>query len=407
MHIPPPSCPVLSALAVSLYVVFAQPAMSQGPTGRTMVLMAPAILGQTATFAMNYPVSATGNFYAFLWSAPPHTGSTPVTVPGFTVHGVALINPSNFVPAYSGLLGSSGTVIHTLPVPAASGFLGYSWDLQSLDLQIASSDMYLADNELQLYISGNNIPANMMPIAAGSFSMGSNEATGAPYYSAAVERPVHQVTISRPFWMGKYEVTQAEYLAVMNTNPSWFQVGSYPNSVNGPVETVSWNDAMAYCAALTAREAAAGRLPAGYQYRLPTEAEWEYCCRAGTTTEFHYGISLDCSQARFGYSYHTNSSCNANSTVVVGGYVPNAWGLFDMHGNVLEWCLDSWDGSRNYPASQVVDPYVNSGPDRVIRGGRWRSISGYCRSAFRGGVYPSYGGDDLGFRVVLAPVLVP
>jgi formylglycine-generating enzyme required for sulfatase activity len=218
---------------------------------------------------------------------------------------------------------------------------------------------------------------------------------------------VHQVTISRPFCIGKYEVTQAEYQAVMNANPSYFQGAAWPTSADRPVELVSWHGAMAYCAALTAREAAAGRLPAGYQYRLPTEAEWEYCCRAGTTTEFHYGNSLDCSQAKFGYSYHTSSSCSSSSTNVVGGYAPNAWGLFDMHGNVWEWCLDWWDGSVNYPSSLVVDPHVsNSGSYRVIRGGSWLLNSNFCRSASRFWNFPARRSFYLGFRVVLAPVLV-
>ncbi|MBI5850662.1 MAG: formylglycine-generating enzyme family protein [Planctomycetes bacterium] len=248
----------------------------------------------------------------------------------------------------------------------------------------------------------------MVAIPPGTFLMGSNAATGVPYFSIAWERPVHQVTISRPFCMGRYEVTQAEYQAVMGSNPSYFQGAPYPNSANRPVEQVTWNDAMAYCAALTARESAAGRLPAGYQYRLPTEAEWEYCCRAGTTTEFHYGNSLVCGQASFWYSYHSLSSCNnSSSTGVVGGYTANAWGLHDMHGNVWEWCLDWGDGSANYPAGAVTDPYVFSGPLRVIRGGSWGNDSRYCRSAGRIGDNPSGGYLHLGFRVVLASVLVP
>jgi len=249
-------------------------------------------------------------------------------------------------------------------------------------------------------------PPGMKPIAAGSFSMGSNAAPGAPYYSQPYERPVHQVTITRPFWMGEHEVTQAKYQALMGSNPSNFQSASWPNSSNRPVERVTWYNAMAYCAALTAQAAAAGQLPLGYQYRLPTEAEWEYCCRAGTTTEFHYGNSLFCGQANFSYSFHSSSSCLTSSTALVGHYAPNPWGLFDMHGNVIEWCLDSWDGSANYPSAAVTDPYVNSGPGRVFRGGSWGSFSCFCRSAYRSWSNPSRWGSNLGFRVVLAPVLV-
>jgi len=381
-------------------------AAAAGQAGRTMNLLAPVLLGQTAVFSMSYPVAATGNFYAFLWSSPPFAGVTPITVPGFTVHGVARVDPNNFVSAHAGLLGPSGTVAHNLAVPNDPSFLGYAWDLQSVDLAIASSDLFFADNELQLYISGNNIPANMVPIPAGSFLMGANTMTGAPYYPLASERPVHQVTISRPFWIGKYEVTQAEYLAVTNHNPSHFQGASYPNSGNRPVDSVTWNDAMAYCAALTTLEAAAGRLPAGYQYRLPTEAEWEYCCRAGTTTEYHYGNTLVCAQANFWYSNHTTSHCLVGNTIVVGSYTANAWGLHDMHGNVWELCLDWWNGGANYPAGPITDPYVTSGPIRVFRGGGWLGVSNVCRSAFREGNFPTYTNDNLGFRVVLAPVLL-
>jgi formylglycine-generating enzyme required for sulfatase activity len=193
--------------------------------------------------------------------------------------------------------------------------------------------------------------------------------------------------------MGKYEVTQSEWRAVMGTSPSYNQGPPLP------VERVSWNGAMAYCAALTAQERAAGRLPSGYQYRLPTEAEWEYCCRAGTTTEWNVGSSLSCGQA--------NSHLCVESTVMVGSYAANPWGLHDMHGNVWEWCLDAWDGSANYPSGALSDPYVSSGPFRLFRGGSWDIPEYLCRSAARSGGGPSFGSIEVGFRVVLAPVLVP
>jgi len=384
------------------------PLVSQ-TTGRTMQLLAPAVVGQTATFGMTYPASATGNLYAFLWCAPPFAGTATLSVPGFTLHGAIRVDPQTAVTSAMGVLGASGTVAHSLAIPNHPSFVGYAWDQQSVDLGISTSTLWFADNELTLSIANTPLPSlNMVTIAPGTFQMGSSVTplNVAPYYNRADAQPVHQVTITRPFWIGKYEVTQAEYLAVMNTNPSYFQGASYPNSANRPVENVTWNQAMAYCAALTAQEAAAGRLPAGYQYRLPTEAEWEYCCRAGTTTEFHYGPTLVCGQASFNYSYHTNSYCAPNVTVVVGGYAPNAWGLHDMHGNVWEWCLDWWDVSSNYPASPVVDPYVNSGPYRVYRGGSWDYNSDNCRSAHRYWWFPTFLNNNLGFRVVLAPVLV-
>jgi formylglycine-generating enzyme required for sulfatase activity len=234
----------------------------------------------------------------------------------------------------------------------------------------------------------------MVPIPAGTFQMGSTAIGG----TAA---PVHAVTITQPFWCGKYEVTQAEYQAVRGTNPSQFQGASYPNAPQRPLERVTWNDAMAYCAALTATEAAAGRIPAGYQYRLPTEAEWEYVCRAGTTTEWNTGTSLVTSQANFGSGF-------SGQTTVVGSYAANPWGLFDTHGNVWEWCLDSWDGSANYPSSAVADPYVSGGPLQVFRGGGWGTTADSCRSALRvNSLGPGSGFGLIGFRVVLAPALVP
>jgi formylglycine-generating enzyme required for sulfatase activity len=232
---------------------------------------------------------------------------------------------------------------------------------------------------------------NMVMISSGTFQMGSNAIGG----NAA---PVHAVTITQPFWVGKYEVTQAEYQAVRGSNPSFHQGASYPNSPQRPVERVTWNDAMAYCSALTATETVAGRIPAGYQYRLPTEAEWEYVCRAGTTTEWNTGASLACGQANF-------SGCGPGQTTVVGSYPANPWGLFDTQGNVQEWCLDSWDGSANYPSSAVADPYVSSGQGRAFRGGSWGLGAGFSRSALR--FITPFMLSLIGFRVVLAPVLVP
>jgi len=244
-------------------------------------------------------------------------------------------------------------------------------------------------------------PAGFVAIQPGTFQMGSNAANGAPYYNEYgwSPQPVHAVTISYAFWMGAKEVTQAQYAALMGSNPSYF--GGNPNF---PVERVSWFNARAYCAALTAQQAALGTVPAGYEYRLPTEAEWEYACRAGTTTEFNTGASLVCSDARFYYSYHSNSSCGSGSPVSVGSYAPNAWGLYDMHGNVWEWCLDS---VANYPAGAVTDPFVTGGPYRVIRGGSWFNDSVFCRSAVRSNLGPGNTDSTVGFRVVLAPVLVP
>lgn len=245
---------------------------------------------------------------------------------------------------------------------------------------------------------------NMVAIQGGAFQMGSpvTPLNVTPYFNDAVAQPVHAVTITLPFWVGRYEVTQAEYQAVMGTNPSAF-VGPQK-----PVEQVSWNDAMAYCAALTLSETAAGRVPAGYQYRLPTEAEWEYCYRAGTTSEYWFGPVIACGQENFDFNYHTGSNCGIGQTANIGSYLANPWGLHDVAGNVFEWCLDSFDSSSaTYPSSAVSDPYVTSGPSRIFRGGSWNDDSVVCRAARRSWVGPRHTYQGLGFRAVLAPILVP
>lgn len=252
-------------------------------------------------------------------------------------------------------------------------------------------------------MNGWPTPPGTVAIQAGSFQMGSNAPSGPPYYGNFNERPVHDVTISYCYWMGQFEVTQAEYVVLMGTNPSYF------TGANRPVERVSWHSARAYCAALTAQQSALGNVPPGYQYRLPTEAEWEYACRAGTTTEFNVGSELFCNQAKFHYSYHSNTACYSSgsseaSTVSVDSYAPNAWGLFGMHGNVREWCLDSY---AVYSTAPVMDPFVTGGLSRLVRGGNWENNSQSCRSALRLFSPPGHTYFGIGFRVVLAPVLVP
>jgi formylglycine-generating enzyme required for sulfatase activity len=374
-------------------------------TGRTMQVLAPAVMGQTARFGMNYPPSAVGNPYTVLWSMPPFAGTVPLTLPGFTVQGLLRVAPASFLSSYAGVL-PSVPVSHSLAIPDHPSFVGMAWDLQSVDLSVGSATVWLADNDLSLVVADAPPPhLDMVWIPAGTFSMGSSVLVVGmpPYYHAWNEQPLHQVTLRWPFWIGRCEVTQAQYLAVMGTNPSLFQGPLYPNSARQPVEMVSWNDAVAYCAALTASERAAGRVPAGYEYRLPTEAEWEYCCRAGTTTEFHHGAALLCGQANVLRS-HTGTYCFIDQTAPVGGYAANAWGLHDMHGNVAEWCLDAWDHSVNYSYWPVVDPFVQVGAVRIVRGGDYHSAAAFCRSASRAGSIPTSVYRVIGFRVVCAPL---
>lgn len=222
----------------------------------------------------------------------------------------------------------------------------------------------------------------MVPIAPGEFTMGSANGD-------SDEKPQTRVTISRPFFLGATEVTQAQWRTVMGSNPSNFKGDTLP------VEQVSWDDAMAFCKKLTERERSAGRLPAGWEFTLPTEAQWEYACRAGTTGD--YAGNLD---AMAWYAKNSESKTHA-----VGTKQANAWGLYDMHGNLWEWCAD-WYAS--YSGGSMTDPTgAASGSFRVYRGGGWNISAGFCRSAYRRYFSPAYRDDGLGFRPALAHATQP
>jgi len=259
----------------------------------------------------------------------------------------------------------------------------------------------------QRFYRAVSVPApadpNLVFIQPGTFLMGS-PANEAERNSDEIQHPVR---ISRGFWMEKYLVTQGDYLGVMGTNSSYFV---FNDDLTLPADAVHWADATNYCALLTQRERANGRIPINYTYRLPTEAEWEYACRAGTTTAFYLGDSLVADQANFYaiYEYHgvlgtvTNLDASfVNATTPVGSYEPNAWGLYDMIGNVVEWCHDWYGG---YPAQSLIDPQgAGFGVGHVYRGGAWGNPATQCRSASRGVsgagvVFPG----GWGFRVVLA-----
>ncbi len=218
---------------------------------------------------------------------------------------------------------------------------------------------------------------------------------------------LHQVTLTKGFWLGKYEVTQAQWYAAMETDPSYFK-GSLR-----PVEQVSYELCMAFCKRLTAIQRAAGRLSDKYEYTLPTEAQWEYACRAGTTTALNNGKDLttlnglcpNLSEVAW-YGNDNGSGGTAKGvTHMVGMLIPNAWGFYDMQGNVWEWCLD-WYGT--YPDMEVTDPLGpdnNMGYSRVHRGGSWVDIR-WCRSSTRGVVkiISDHAAGNLGFRLALVPV---
>jgi len=237
----------------------------------------------------------------------------------------------------------------------------------------------------------NSLGMRFVLVPAGEFLMGSPE--GEPLREAD-EGPVHRVRITRPFYMGATEVTQAQWTAVMGSNPSAFRGGALP------VEHVSWHDAVAFAEKLSARE--------GRRYRLPTEAEWEYACRAGSQTPFSSGGALapDCANCDFacaGAPSRDRRAAGGEKTTPAGALEPNAWGLHDMHGNVYEWCSD-WYDAWYYGRSPVDDPpggkQTSQWTAKILRGGAFYSPSWACRSAARHRDYPAYADDFYGLRLV-------
>jgi formylglycine-generating enzyme required for sulfatase activity len=218
-------------------------------------------------------------------------------------------------------------------------------------------------------------------ISPGEFMMGSPDSEKD---RGSDEGPQHHVRISKGFYMSVTEVTQGQWKAVMGSEPSSFQL----NDDNLPVDSISYTDAVEFCCKLSQKE--------GKGYRLPTEAEWEYACRAGTTTRFYFG---DRDSQLSDYAWHAGNS--RRKTHTVGQKKPNAFGLYDMHGNVRELCSD-WYDEGYYSQSPADDPKGSStGKKRVLRGGCWYDDAGYCRVATRHYVSLVYSGYDIGFRLVL------
>ena len=236
----------------------------------------------------------------------------------------------------------------------------------------------------------NSIGMKLVYIPAGKFMMGSPDTEKG---RNSDEWPQHEVEITKGYYLGKYSVTQAEFKKVMGKNPSWFAAsGGGKARVAGldtsrfPVEMVTWADAKEFCRRLSAKE--------GKEYRLPTEAEWEYACRAGTKTAYHVGEALLERNANFGGK--------KGRPVAVGSYAPNAWGLCDMHGNVWQWCED-WYARDYYANSPLRDPKgPESGSQRARRGGGWGRSRDHCRASFRSMFAPTSADDGLGFRIELA-----
>src|SRR5262249_44671931 len=226
----------------------------------------------------------------------------------------------------------------------------------------------------------NSIGIEFLLIPAGTFMMGSPDSDAE---ALDEEKPAHRVTITQPFYLGKYPLTQAQWEAVMGNNPSLLK-----GNPNHPVENVSWDDVHAFLHNLNAREGSG-------DYRLPTEAEWEYACRAGSADTYCFGNNVN-QLGEYAW-YEENASGQSHP---VGQLKPNVWGLYDMHGNVYEWVHD-WYETTYYQSRPARDPSGPSwGSDRVNRGGCWGHNAWGCRSARRGRLTPDSRRDNLGFRLL-------
>ena len=255
----------------------------------------------------------------------------------------------------------------------------------------------------------NSIGMEFVEIPAGTFWMGSENGTpncpsDDPFttrneYQDCIDRynsqkypedqmPRHQVNISKKFYIGKYEVTQEQWYKVMGTNPAHFkteEVGG--DSRRHPVETVSWDDVQDFIRRLNSMEGTS-------VYRLPTEAEWEYAARAGSTGDYCFGNNAGLLGE---YAWYTENS--NNKTHPVGQKKPNAWGLYDVHGNVWEWCEDFYHDTYK-GAPNDGSAWVTGGKYRILRGGSWGGLQGVARAVYRFNNYPGYRNDFIGFRVV-------
>ena len=233
------------------------------------------------------------------------------------------------------------------------------------------------------------INLEMIKCPAGGFMMGSPKEE----LKRDSFENLHKVTISKDFYIGTYEITQKQYKSIVGQNPSYFK------NPNSPVENVSWKDANNFCDKLNSKYK--DLLPENYKFALPTEAQWEYACRAGTTTTFNNGKNLS---KEYGHCPNLDEVAwySGNSSYPVGMKKPNSWGIFDMHGNVFEWCRD---GYREYPNGEVIDPIGEiDSSDRILRGGSWRNHTGNCRSAYRFSANIDECSEYYGFRIALVVI---
>lgn len=257
-------------------------------------------------------------------------------------------------------------------------------------LQVQDMEQESATEDILTFALSQDVSLEMIRVKAGTFMMGS------PEYELGrsdTER-LHKVTLTQDYWLGKFPVTQAQFQAIMKYNPSYF------GGSKRPVEEVDWNCARDFCVRLNKKFD--DKLPEGYQFDLPTEAQWEYACRAGTTTAYFWGNSCNGTEA----NCYGHRPCGTTAkgpflerTTDVGTYEPNDWGFYDMHGNVFEWCRDWYNDDYGEDAIDPVGP--SSGSGRVLRGGCWSGNAQYCRSADRYGCGPGYRSNSCGFRLAL------
>ncbi|NET61435.1 MAG: formylglycine-generating enzyme family protein, partial [Symploca sp. SIO2E6] len=311
----------------------------------------------------------------------------------YTVHGVNLSFPD--IPP----LQTFECEVATIEFGAGIGIGLEHFDFEVATIELEAEELIVKYHHQQAYCFiedlGNEVELEMVAIPEGSFIMGSPK--NKHYRQYGYESPQHTVTV-KSFLMSKYPITQAQWQAVVATNPSRF------NGASLPVERVSWYDAVEFCARLSQKT--------GRRYRLPSEAEWEYACRAGTTTPFHFGETITTDLANYdgNYTYGFGSKGKSSEeTTSVGSFgVANDFGLYDMHGNVWEWCADHWhDNYIGAPTDGSAWEYDNDNENcyRLLRGGSWNYLPDYCRSACRFSNYPGHSRNlNIGFRVVCEAV---
>ena len=292
-------------------------------------------------------------------------------------------------------------------LPSAAIDAPDSFSFETVRLDATGKEIERKKNQARYYVEdlGNGVTLEMVEIPGGTFTMGSTKAEGQTALAEArrdnkdaksewftAETPRHQVTLPA-FFVGRFEVTQAQWRAVMGSDSSYFKGDKLP------VESVSWNDVKDFCARLKQRT--------GRAYRLPSEAEWEYAARAGTTTPFAFGETITPEIVNYNGNYPYASAPKGEyreKTVLVGSLgVPNTFGLYDLHGNVWEWCEDVWHG--DYNGAPTDGSAWTTGGDQnlhVLRGGSWYVNGGVCRSAVRINLAPGARGNVVGFRVVVS-----